>query len=137
MTVDAQRGIVYVPTGSATPDFYGGERIGANLFANTLLALDAATGSASGTSRPCITTSGIAISPPRPTSSPSRATGRRIDAVAQITKSGFVFLFDRATGAPLFPVEERPVPAPISRGEQTLADAAVPDASRRRSRGSA
>ena len=108
MALDEARGIVFVPTGSAAPDFHGADRVGDNLFANCLLALDAATGKTrSGTSRRCITTSGIATSRRRRRSSPCAATAGVIDAVAQTTKHGYVFVLDRETGAPLFPIEER------------------------------
>ena len=127
MALDAERGIVYVPTGSAVMDFYGGDRVGDDLFANTLLALDANTGKRSGTSRACITTSGIAIFPRRPRSSPSSATARPIDAIAQTTKQGYLYLFDRVTGKPLFPISEQPYPASDVPGEVTSPTQPLPD----------
>ena len=117
MSVDVHRGIVYVPTGSATPDFYGGDRAGANLFANTLLALDARTGRRVWhyqTVRHDIWDRDL---PAAPNLLCLTRNGRRIDAVAQITKSGFVFVFDRATGRSLFPIEERAVPPSALAGE--------------------
>ena len=111
MTLDAKRGIVYVPTGSPVFDFYGADRVGDDLFADTLLALwTPSQESASGTFRACITTSGTAIFQPRRPWSRSTATAKPIDAVAQTTKQGFLFLFDRATGKPLFPIEEKKFP---------------------------
>ena len=118
MTVDAGRGIVYIPTGSATPDFYGGDRVGANLFANSLLALDAKTGKRLWhfqTVHHDLWDRDLPAAPNLVTVTRGR---NRVDAVAQITKSGFVFLFDRESGRPLFPVQERHVPASDLTGEQ-------------------
>jgi quinoprotein glucose dehydrogenase len=118
MAVDTQRGIVYVPTGSATPDFYGGDRIGANLFANTLLALDAATGKRLWHFQAVHHDLWDRDLPAAPNLVTVMSGGRRTDAVAQITKQGYVFVFDRQTGAPLFPIEERPAPRSDLTGEQ-------------------
>src|SRR3954468_14998422 len=126
LTVDAQRGIVYVPTGSATPDFYGGDRIGANLFANTLLALDARTGKRIWHFQTVHHDLWDRDLPAAPNLVSVTRNGRRVDAVAQITKSGFVFVFDRATGDPLFPIEERAVPKSDLSGEQTWPTQPVP-----------
>src|SRR5262245_32226915 len=109
MSVDTRRGIVYVPTGSASPDFYGGGRRGANLYANTLLALDARTGRRIWHFQTVHHDLLDRDLPAAPNLVTVRHGGRSVDAVAQITKSGFVFLFDRENGRPLFPVEERPV----------------------------
>jgi quinoprotein glucose dehydrogenase len=119
MTVDTQRGIVFIPTGSASPDFYGGERLGRNLYANTLLALDAVTGKRIWHFQTVHHDVWDRDLPAAPNLLTVVRDGRRVDAVAQITKSGFVFLFDRETGAPLFPVEERPVPRSDLEGEET------------------
>jgi quinoprotein glucose dehydrogenase len=118
MSVDVERGIVYVPTGSATPDFYGGDRIGANLFANTLLALDARTGRRLWHFQTVHHDLWDRDLPAAPNLVTVTRDGRRVDAIAQITKSGFVFLFDRESGKPLFPVEERAVPESDLPGEQ-------------------
>jgi quinoprotein glucose dehydrogenase len=126
LTVDAQRGIVYVPTGSATPDFYGGDRIGANLFANTLLALDARTGRRLWHFQTVHHDLWDRDLPAAPNLVSVTRNGRRVDAVAQITKSGFVFVFDRANGDPLFPIEERAVPRSDLSGEQTWPTQPVP-----------
>ena len=117
MSVDVTRGIVYVPTGSATPDFYGGDRAGANLFANTLLALDARTGRRVWHFQTVHHDIWDRDLPAAPNLVRLTRDGRAVDAVAQITKSGFVFVFDRATGRPLFPIEERPVPPSALAGE--------------------
>lgn len=117
ITVDTVRGVVYVPTGSATPDFYGGMRVGADLFANSLLALDATTGKQIWhfqTVHHDLWDRDLPAAPNLVTVTRDRS---RVDAVAQITKSGFVFLFDRGSGKPLFDVIERAVPASDLRGE--------------------
>ncbi|HEV7991155.1 MAG TPA: PQQ-binding-like beta-propeller repeat protein [Gemmatimonadaceae bacterium] len=126
MSVDERRGLVFVPTGSATPDFYGGERLGQNLFANTLLALDARTGKRVWHFQTVHHDIWDRDLPAVPNLLSVVRDGRRVDAVAQITKSGFVFLFDRETGAPLFPVEERPVPASDIEGEHAWATQPIP-----------
>lgn len=119
MSVDVNRGIVYIPTGSATPDFYGGNRVGADLFANTLLALDATTGKRIWHFQTVHHDLWDRDLPAAPNLVTITRDGRRIDAVAQITKSGFVFVFDRESGHPLFPVEERAVPVSDLDGERT------------------
>jgi quinoprotein glucose dehydrogenase len=117
MSVDTKRAIVYVPTGSASPDFYGGGRLGANLYANTLLALDARTGRRIWHFQTVHHDLLDRDLPAAPNLLTVRHDGRTVDAVAQITKSGFVFLFDRENGRPLFPVDERAVPASDLTGE--------------------
>jgi quinoprotein glucose dehydrogenase len=126
MSVDVTRGIVYIPTGSATPDFYGGARIGANLFANSLLALDAATGKRLWHFQTVHHDLWDRDLPAAPNLVTLAQGGRRIDAVAQIAKSGFVFVFDRASGTPIYPIEERAVPASDLRGEQAWATQPFP-----------
>ncbi len=118
MTVDTARGIVYVPTGSATPDFYGGARLGANLFANTLLALDAQTGRRLWHFQTVHHDLWDRDLPAAPNLVTVRRGEARVDAVAQIAKSGFVFLFDRQSGKPLFDIEERAVHPSDLRGER-------------------
>jgi quinoprotein glucose dehydrogenase len=117
MSVDTARGIVYIPTGSATPDFYGGARTGANLFANTLLALNAATGRRLWHYQTVHHDLWDRDLPTAPNFVTVTRGGARIDAAAQITKSGFVFLFDRQTGKPLFDVVEHGVPPSDLHGE--------------------
>jgi quinoprotein glucose dehydrogenase len=108
--VDVARGIVYVPTGSAKYNFYGGYRNGDNLFSDSIIALDARTGrriwhfqtvhhdiwDVDNNSAPQLTT--------------VRHDGKAIDVVAQAGKTGYLYVFDRATGKPIWPIEERPVP---------------------------
>jgi quinoprotein glucose dehydrogenase len=111
MSIDEARGIVYIPTGSATADFYGGDRHGQNLFANCLLALDVKTGKRlwhfqtvhhdlwdyDNVSAPLLVT--------------VSHNGKKVDVVAHAGKTGFLYVFNRVTGQPLWPIEERPVPA--------------------------
>jgi quinoprotein glucose dehydrogenase len=115
--LDEKRGIVYIATKTAEPDFYGAARHGQNLFANSLVALDAATGKRLwhyqivhhdllDKDLPCA-----------PVLLTVTHGGKKIDAVAQGTKHGYLFVFDRTTGRPLWPIEERPVPASELRGE--------------------
>ena len=118
LAVDVARGIVFVPTGSASPDFFGGNRIGANFFANSLIALDAATGRHLWHFQTVHHDILDRDLPAAPNLLTVVRNGERIDAVAQIAKTGFVFLFDRATGASLFPVEERAVPFSDVPGEE-------------------
>jgi quinoprotein glucose dehydrogenase len=117
-SIDDERGIVYVPTGSATYDFYAADRLGQNLFANCLIALDARTGKRlwhfqtvhhdlwdyDNVSAPQLVT--------------VTHNGRRVDAVAFAGKTGFLYVFNRVTGEPLWPIEERPVPKSDVPGEQ-------------------
>jgi len=117
MALDEARGIVYVPTGSAAADFYGANRTGDNLFANSLLALDAATGKKIWHFQAVHHDLWDRDFPSAPSLVTVTRDGKRIDAVAQTSKQGYVFLFDRTTGAPLFPIEEHPFPASTMEGE--------------------
>ena len=128
MSVDVERGIVYIPTGSATPDFYGGDRHGADLFANTLLALDARTGMRLWHFQTVHHDLWDRDLPAAPNLLTVTRAGKPVDAVAQITKSGFVFLFDRTSGNPLFPVAERVVPSSDLIGEETWPTQPIPTA---------
>jgi quinoprotein glucose dehydrogenase len=119
MSVDVKRGIVFIPTGSPTYDFYGGDRLGNNLFGDCLLALDARTGKRIWhfqdvhhdlwdydlNSAPQLIT--------------VQHDGKPVDVVAQAGKTGFLYVFERATGKPLWPIEERPVPKSDVPGEVT------------------
>lgn len=117
ITVDEERGWVFLPTGSASFDFWGGNRQGQNLFANCVLALKAATGERVWHYQTVHHDLWDRDLPAAPNLVTVTHNGRRIDAVAQITKSGHVFVLDRETGQPLFPVEERAVPASDLKGE--------------------
>ena len=117
MSIDEERGIVYVPTGSATYDFYGADRHGMNLFANCILALDVRSGKRlwhfqtvhhdlwdlDNVSAPQLIT--------------VQHKGKKVDAVAHAGKTGFLYVFNRVTGEPLWPIEERPVPKSDVPGE--------------------
>jgi glucose dehydrogenase len=118
MAVDDKRGIVYVPTGSAVSDFYGADRIGNDLYANTLLALNANTGKRIWHFQGVHHDIWDRDFPSPPALLTVQSNGKQVDAIAQTTKQGFVYLFDRATGKPLFPVEERPYPPSTVPGEQ-------------------
>jgi quinoprotein glucose dehydrogenase len=119
MALDDRRGIVYVPTGSAVSDFYGSDRVGNNLFADTLLALDAASG------KRLWHFQGVHhdIWDRDFSSPPSLLTlirdGVKIDAIAQPTKQGFLYVFNRVTGEPIFHIEERAYPPSDVPGEVT------------------
>lgn len=118
MAMDTKRGIVYMSLGSPTYDFYGADRIGENLYGNCVLALDAATGKHIWHYQTVHHDIWDYDLPAPPTLVTINKNGKKTDAVAQITKQGFVFVLDRETGKSLFPVEERPVPASNLPGEQ-------------------
>ena len=111
MSVDQERGMVFASTGSAAFDFYGANRIGDNLFANCVLALKAETGKRVWHFQGVKHDLWDRDFPAQPSLVTVNRGGRLVPAVAQITKSGYVFLLDRKTGKPLFPVEYRAVPA--------------------------
>jgi quinoprotein glucose dehydrogenase len=117
MAVDEARGIVYVPTGSAASDFYGADRLGDNLFANSLLALDAATGKRLWHFQMVRHDVWDRDLPSPPSLVTVRQNGRDIDAVAQATKHGFLFVFDRTNGTPIFPIEYKAFPESTVPGE--------------------
>lgn len=119
MALDERRGVLYVPTGSAAFDFWGGNRIGEDLFANCLLALDARTGRRLWHFQCVHHDLWDRDLPAPPNLVTLKRNGRSIDAVAQITKSGHVFVFNRDTGEPLFPIEEHQVPTSDLEGEAT------------------
>jgi quinoprotein glucose dehydrogenase len=126
MALDERRGLVFVPTGSAAPDFHGADRAGDNLFANCVLALDAATGRKVWHFQAVHHDIWDRDFPAPPTLVTVRRDGQAIDAVAQTTKQGFVFVLDRETGRPLFPVDEQPVPASTVAGERASKTQPVP-----------
>ncbi len=119
MALDAKRGIVYVPTGSAVFDFYGGDRLGKDLFADTLLALDAATGKRIWYFQGVHHDVWDRDFPSPPALVTVKRDGRSVDALAQTTKQGYLYLFDRVTGAPLFPIKEHAYPPSNVPGEVT------------------
>lgn len=127
MALDEERGIVYAPTGSASPDFYGGNRKGANLFANSLLALDASTGERIWHYQTVHHDLWDRDLPSPPTLVTVNHDGKSVDAVAQTTKTGYVLLFNRETGKPLFEIKEQKVPTETNLdGEQVWSTQPVP-----------
>lgn len=126
MSLDSRRGIVYIPTGSAAFDFYGGNRKGENLFANCILALDAETGERIWHYQTVHHDIWDRDLPAPPNLVQVVHNGRAIDAVAQITKSGFVFLLERDTGKPLFPIEERSFQPSTLFGEEAWPTQPIP-----------
>jgi quinoprotein glucose dehydrogenase len=126
MGLDESRGIVYVPTGSAAADFYGADRIGDDLFANSLIALEAETGKRVWHYQVVKHDLWDRDLPSPPSLVTVHQDGRAIDAVAQTTKNGYVFLFERATGQPLFPVQEKPYPPSDVPGEHAAATQVLP-----------
>ncbi|MCA9512654.1 MAG: pyrroloquinoline quinone-dependent dehydrogenase [Myxococcales bacterium] len=122
MVADLERNLVFLPVTSASPDFWGGDRPGDNLYSDSVVALDAATGAVRWhfqTVHHDLWDYDLAAPPvlARLTSGPATRDGAPRDVVIQATKHGFVFVLDRDTGLPVFPVEERPVPASDMPGE--------------------
>ena len=126
MAVDEEAGIIYVPTGSAAPDFYGGDRLGSNLYANCLLALDASTGKRLWHFQFTHHDIWDRDPPAPPNLLMVEREGKKIPAVAQVTKQGYVYVFNRITGAPLFDIEEVPVPSSNLDGEMAWPTQPIP-----------
>ena len=110
LAIDTTRSIVYLSTETAGPDFYGGERYGENLFANSLIALNAKTGERLWHHQLVHHDLWDLDNPAPPTLLTVHHEGKMLDIVAQGTKMGLLFVFDRVTGEPLWPIEERPIP---------------------------
>ena len=125
-SLDEERGILFAPTGSASFDFYGGDRIGENLFANSLIAIDAETGKRKWHFQTVHHDIWDRDLPAPPNLVTVTHEGKQIEAVAQITKSSYVFLFDRATGEPLFPIEEVPTQPSTLEGEAAWPTQPIP-----------
>jgi quinoprotein glucose dehydrogenase len=128
MSIDPERGLVFLPTGSPAYDFYGGDRRGQNLFANSLVALDAATGKRVWHFQMVHHDVWDYDLPAQPVLVDFVRGRERMAAVAQVTKMGLVFVLDRSTGKPIFPVEERPVPPSPVAGETTWPTQPIPAA---------
>jgi len=126
MALDPARGIVYVPTGSPAFDFYGADRVGNDLFANSLLALNAETGQRIWHFQAVRHDIWDRDFPTNPALVTLTRGGKKIDAVAQPSKQGFVFLFDRSNGAPLFPIEYHKYPASTIPGEVAATEQPLP-----------
>jgi quinoprotein glucose dehydrogenase len=126
LSIDVKRGLVFAGLGSASFDFYGGDRHGENLFANCTVALDANTGKRVWhfqTLRHDLWDHDLPVYPNLITVTHE---GRQIDAVAQVTKTGYVYLFDRETGQPLFDIEDKPAPSSDVPGEHAWPTQPVP-----------
>ena len=124
--VDQRRGIVYAPTGSAVSDMYGADRVGNDLFANCLLALDAQTGKRLWHFQTTHHDIWDRDLPAQPALLTVMHKGRQVPAVAETTKQGFVFVFDRVTGKPLYPISERPFPPSEVPGELASSTQPIP-----------
>jgi quinoprotein glucose dehydrogenase len=118
MSLDDARGLLYLPVSTPSNDFYGGDRPGANLYGESIVCLDAATGQRKWHFQ--IVHHGLwDYDPPAaPALVSITVDGKRVDAVVQLTKQGFAFVFDRVTGQPIWPIEERAVPASDVEGEK-------------------
>ena len=126
MVLDGARGIVYVPTGSAASDFYGADRVGDDLFANCLIALNAETGERVWHFQAVRHDLWDRDFPSAPVLITLKRDGKSVDAVVQTSKQGFLFIFDRATGKPLVPIEYRKYPASVLPGEVASAEQGLP-----------
>jgi quinoprotein glucose dehydrogenase len=119
ISADPERGLIFVPTSSPSPDFYGGERKGSNMYANSVVALRAATGKVVWYFQVVHHDLWDYDVPAQPVLSTVKRSGKNIAAVLVATKMGNLFVLDRQTGKPLFPVEERPVPKSDVPGEES------------------
>ena len=126
MAIDNKTGTIFIPLGSAAPDFYGGNRTGENLFANCLLAINANDGNYKWHYQMIHHDMWDRDLPAPPNLITVTKNGKKVDAVAQITKQGYVFVFDRETGESLFPIEETAVPSSELTGEQAWPTQPVP-----------
>ena len=126
MALDEEAGIIYVPTGSAAPDFYGGNRFGSNLYANSLLALNADTGEHFWHFQFTHHDLWDRDPPAPPNLLMVERDGKKIPAVAQVTKQGYVYVFDRLTGKPLFDIEEVPFPSSTIASEKAWPTQPIP-----------
>jgi quinoprotein glucose dehydrogenase len=126
MTIDRKRGIVFVPTGSAASDFYGANRVGDDLFSTSLIALNAETGKRIWHYQFVHHDIWDRDPPSAPALVTIRRNGHDVDAVAQTTKQGYVYVFDRETGKPLFPMKTQKYPASDLEGEVTAKEQTLP-----------
>jgi quinoprotein glucose dehydrogenase len=126
MSADEELGLVYLPFGTATNDFYGGHRPGDNLFAESLVALDAGTGKRAWHFQMVHHGVWDYDPPAAPILVDIRVDGRDVKAVVQVSKQGFTYVFDRRTGTPVWPIEERAVPQSAVPGERTSATQPFP-----------
>ena len=125
-TADIERGLLYLPVSTPSNDFYGGHRGGDNLFAESILCLDARTGKRVWHFQTIHHGVWDYDLPAAPVLATIEVDGRSIDAVIQLGKTGFAYVFDRVTGEPVWPIEERPVPVSDVPGEQLSATQPFP-----------
>ncbi|MDQ1468653.1 MAG: hypothetical protein QOJ99_133 [Bryobacterales bacterium] len=125
-TIDTERGIAFLPLTSPSHDYFGGDRKGAGLFGDSLVAVDALTGKRLWHFQTVHHNLWDYDIPAQPTLITVRHEGKLVDAVAQVTKTGFTFVFERTTGKPLFDIQERPVPASDVPGESAFATQPFP-----------
>jgi len=128
LTVDEARGIAYIPFGTARFDFYGGNRHGNNLFGNSIVALDARTGKRLWHFQAVHHDLWDYDFPQAPKLLTVRNNGRNVDVIAQASKQGYLYVLDRVTGAPIWPIEEKPVPQTDVPGEWTSPTQPIPSA---------
>ena len=128
LTVDEERGIAYIPFGTARFDFYGGNRIGNNLFGNSIVALDAKTGKRLWHFQAVHHDLWDYDFPQAPKLLTVRHDGRNVDVIAQASKQGYLYVLDRVTGKPIWPIEEKPVPQTDVPGEKTSPTQPIPTA---------
>lgn len=127
MSLDEKHEILYVPTGSASPDFYGGDRIGQNLFANSIIALNANNGERIWHYQIVHHDIWDRDLPAPPNLMTITREGQAIEALAQVTKSGYVYVLNRLTGKPIFPIPEMPVPPSDIPGEEAWPTQPIPE----------
>jgi quinoprotein glucose dehydrogenase len=125
-SADEELGHLYVPTNTTAPDYYGGHRLGDNLFAESVICLDLATGQRIWHFQMVHHGLFDYDIPAAPTLLEVTIGGRRVKALAQVTKQGFLFAFDRTNGRPLWPIEERPAPASDVPGERASRTQPIP-----------
>ncbi len=128
LTVDEARGIAYIPFGTARFDFYGGNRIGDNLFGNSIVALDARTGKRLWHFQAIHHDLWDYDFPQAPKLLTVRHDGRSVDVLVQASKQGFLYVLDRVTGKPLWPIEEKPMPQTDVPGEVSSPTQPIPTA---------
>lgn len=126
MSVDVERGMVFASTGSAVEDFHGATRLGENLFADCIIALNAATGERIWHYQTVHHDLWDKDLPAQPNLMTIVRNGKKIDVVAQITKQGYVFVLNRDTGAPIFPIEEKPMPKAVLDGDEAWPTQPIP-----------
>ncbi len=124
MSADEELGLLYLPTNTTAPDFYGAHRLGNNLFAESVVAVDLNTGKRVWHFQTVHHGLWDYDNPAAPNLLDITVNGARVKALAQITKQGYVYTFDRATGKPIWPIEEKPVLAVGCSGREGVADAA-------------